>query len=138
VSVMQLPITTDILLLYPSESLRNQIDLWSVRHPEQQVGASFERSLPEIRQLLQHTGVALVDATMDAAQATDAFLQAVARLGANAVSVYTEATNDDLELIARMRGSLFLLGPLFDEQWEEHLGRQLGLEEDRQDMRAAA
>ena len=61
----------------------------------------------------------MVDATEDPAQATDAFLQAVARLGAAAVTMYTEAAHDDLELFVRMRGSMFLLGPLLDQQWEE-------------------
>ncbi|KKK48616.1 hypothetical protein LCGC14_3143320, partial [marine sediment metagenome] len=40
---------------------------------------SFERSLPEIRKLLRVSSTVLVDATEDPSQATDAFLQAVAR-----------------------------------------------------------
>ncbi len=69
---------------------------------------------------------ALVDATEDAARAREVFLRAVARLGAGAVVMYTETMHDALEVFVRVRGSLFLLGPLFDEQWEEYLARLLG------------
>lgn len=124
-SVLHLPDTADILLLFPGESLLGQISLWSRRHPERQVQASFERSLPEIRSLLRHAGASLVDATEDPGMATDAFLQAVTRLGADAVTMYTEVMHDDLELFVRVRGSLFLQGPLFDEQWEEYFDRLL-------------
>ncbi len=124
-SVLNFPATADLLLLYPGESLMDQISLWTPRHPERQVATSFERSLPKIRTLLRNAGAAMVDATEDPSQATDAFLQAVARLGAGDVAMYTEVLHEGLELFARVRGSLFLLGPLFDEQWEEFLERWL-------------
>jgi hypothetical protein len=125
VSILHLPATADVLLLYPSCSLKDQIVVWASRHPERQVETSFERSLPEIRKLLRNAGAAMIDATADPGQATDAFLQAVARLGADAVVMYTEKMYDDLELFVRVRSSLFLLGPLFDEQWEEFFDRSL-------------
>jgi hypothetical protein len=118
-SLLHLPATTDILLLYPGQSLLDQVDLWAAQHPERQLEVSRERSLPEIRDLLRHSGAAVADATEDPAQATDAFLQAVTRLGRSAVAMYTEVMHDDLELFVRMQGSLFLLGPLYEEQWEE-------------------
>lgn len=118
-SIVYRPATADVLLLYPGESLRAQTDVWAAQHPERQVEASFERSLPEIRKLLRNAGASLVDATEDPSQATDAFLQAVARLGAGAVAMYSEASDDGLELFVRVRGSLFILGPLFDEYWDE-------------------
>ena len=109
----------DVLLLYPGESFRDQIGLWAFRHPQRGVNMSCERSLPGIRQLLRRARTTVVDATEDPAQATDAFLQAVARLGAASATMYTEAAHDDLERFVRMRGSLFLLGPLSDQQWED-------------------
>ena len=124
-SVLHLPVTSDVLLLYPGESLKDQIDVWTLRHPDRQVVTSFVRSLPEIRRLLRYAGASLVDATEDPAQATDAFLQAVARLGARAVTMYSETMHEGLELFARMQGSLFLAGPLFDEQWEDLFERLL-------------
>jgi hypothetical protein len=113
------PVTADLLLLYPAESLKKQISRWALQHPERQVDVSFERSLAKIRHLLRYTDATLLDATHDPAMATEAFLQAVACLGADAVAVYTETLHDDLELFVRLRGVPFFLGPLFDEQWEE-------------------
>jgi hypothetical protein len=113
------PATADVLLLYPGQSLRDQMALWRGRHPQRRVQVSCERSLPEIRRLLHRAESTIVDATEDPCKATDAFLQSVARLGAGAVTMYTECGCNDLELFVRMRGSLFLLGPLFEEEWED-------------------
>jgi hypothetical protein len=118
VSVLHLPATGDILLLYPGESLRDQIRLWRGRRLGRRIETSFEKSLPEIRGLLRHAGAALVDATDDPSQAADALLQAVTRLGANAAAVYSERMHDGLELFVRVRGSMFLLGPLLDDEWD--------------------
>jgi hypothetical protein len=119
VSVLHLPATADVLLFYPGESLGDQFGLWSSHHLARQIETSFERSLPEIRRLLRDVGIVLIDATEDPSQATDAFLQAVTQLGANAVTMYTERMHDDLEMFVRTHGSLFVLGPLFEQQWDE-------------------
>ena len=124
-SVLHFSTTADVLLFYPGESLKDQLGLWSSRHSDRQVETSFERSLPEIRRLLRNAGAALIDATEDPSQATDAFLQAVTQLGANAVTMYTERMHDDLEMFVRVRGSLFILGPLFEQQWDELIERLL-------------
>jgi hypothetical protein len=79
----------------------------------------------DLRMLLRYAGTALVDATENPGRAREVFLRAVARLGAGAVVVYTETMHDALEVFVRLRGSLFLLGPLFDEQWEEYFARLL-------------
>ena len=118
-SILHLPSTADVLLLYPGDSLRDQIRSWSQQHPWRQVETSFERSLPEIRKLLRVSSTVLVDATDDPSQATDAFLQAIARLGSHAVAMYSEETPDGLELFVRLHGPLFILGPLFAHQWAE-------------------
>jgi hypothetical protein len=108
----------DVLLLYPKESLIDQIDLWSQRHPERCVKTSIERSLPRIRSLLHCVDMVTIDATYNPSQATDALLQAMMCLGASKVAMYTEVMHDGLELFIRTHGSLFFLGPLFAEQWE--------------------
>ena len=129
-SVLHLPVTADVLLLCPGASLKDQVDLWAVRHPEWRVERSQGWSPPETRPLLRYAGTALVDATADPVRAREAFLLAVARLGASAVAMYTETMHtetmhDSLELFVRVRGALFLLGPLGDEQWEEYFQRTL-------------
>lgn len=118
-SILHLPSTADVLLLYPGDSLRDQVRCWSQQHPWRHVTTSFERSLPEIRKLLRVSNTALVDATDDPSLATDAFLQAITRLGSNAVAMYSEKTPDGLELFVRLHGPLFLLGPLVAHQWAE-------------------
>ena len=124
--VLHLPVATDVLLLYPGVSLQNQIGLWAMRHSRRHVEASLGWSQRDQRVLLRYARTALVDATEDAARARKVFLRAVANLGAGAVVMYTETMHDALEVFVRVRGSLFLLGPLLDEQWEECLARLLG------------
>ena len=96
-----------------------------MRHPQRHVEACLGWSQEDQRVLLRYARAALVDATEDAARAREMFLRAVASLGAGAVVMYTEIMHDALELFVRLRGSLFLLGPLFDEQWEEYFARLL-------------
>ena len=124
-SVLHLPVTTDVLLLYPGESLKDQIGRWAMRHPEWRVETAAEWMPMEVRARLRSASAAVVDATEDPARAREVFVRAVARLGANAVVMYTERMHDALELFVRRRGSLFLLGPLFHEQWEESFQRWL-------------
>ena len=124
-SILHLPSTADVLLLYPGDSLRDQVRYWSQQYPLWRVETSFERSLPEIRELLRGSSTALVDATDDPSLATDAFLQAVARLGSDSVAMYSEETPDGLELFVRLHGPLFILGPLFAHQWAEFFERFL-------------
>ena len=73
VNTIDFPAAANILLLYPGESLRNQIGLWASRCFDRRVDVSFERSLPEIRSLLPYADMVVVDATEDPSQATDAF-----------------------------------------------------------------
>jgi hypothetical protein len=117
VNTIHFSITTNVLLMYASRSLKNQMDSWTSGRPEWQAEVSFERSLPAIRKLLRRVDAVLVDATEDPAQATDALLQAIGRLGTASVAMYTETAHDGLELFTRIQGSLFFLGPLSDSEW---------------------
>lgn len=137
-SVLHLPVSADVLLFYPGRSLGDQLGPWAARHTDRLIEMCFERSLPEIREALKNVGIVVIDATEDPAQATDAFLQAVARLGANAVMMYTERMHDDLEMFARVHGSLFVLGPLFEYQWDELIGRMLGVKDRQLGIQRAA
>jgi len=82
---------------------------------------SFERSLPGIRKWLRRAALAVIDASEDPAQASDAFLQSVSVLRADSVAVYAERTHEGLELLVRMLGAPLLLGPMGMEEWEEFL-----------------
>ncbi|MBN1394890.1 MAG: hypothetical protein JW959_07695 [Pirellulales bacterium] len=124
-NVVRLSPAADLLLLYPGESLQDQIRTWGARRPRRRVKISSESSLPAIRKLLRTAETAIVDAGDDPCRASDAFLQAVARLGAEAVAVYSEATHEGLESFVRQHGSLFILGPLFARQWADFFQRFL-------------
>ena len=118
-NTLTVPTTSDVLLMYPGVSLTDQVQAWAGRHPDCQMAVSYERSLPKIRKLLDHAQSAVVDGTDDPSLAADTFLQAVARQGTDAVTMYTEKTNGDLELLVRVRGSPFLLGPMSEDEWDE-------------------
>jgi hypothetical protein len=118
VSSPQASAVADVLLLHPAKSLSSQIARWAGQRPELRVATSFARKLPEIRKALDLSATAVVDATEDPCLAAEGFLQAVAQLGAGAVTMYTEITHRDLESLVRVQGSLFLLGPMWPDQWE--------------------
>jgi hypothetical protein len=116
---------SEIVVFYPSGSLEEQVGAWAERHPECGVASSFVRSLTGIRQTLRNADLALLDATVDAARTMPAFAQAVAKLGAGRVAMYTETMHAWLELAVRIRGVLLLFGPLSGQQWDDFFGKML-------------
>jgi hypothetical protein len=104
---------------YPTESLSRQAGLWAHKHEDCEIVPVFGRSALEIRRSLHGADAVLVDASDDHAQAIELFSQAVARLGARRVAVYTERMHEGLELFVRTQGAWLLLGPLGETQWEE-------------------
>lgn len=119
------PSQSEIVVFYPSGSLEQQVGAWAERHPECGVASSFVRSLAGIRQSLRNADVALLDATVDAARTMPAFAQAVAKLGAGRVAMYTETMHKWLELAVRIRGVLLLFGPLSGQQWDDFFAKML-------------
>ena len=116
---------SNIVVFYPGDSLTEQVAAWIEGHPDCSLETSLARSLPGIRKALRNADVALLDATADPSRAWEAFSQAVARLGACSVAVYTETMHAWLELAVRIRGVLLLLGPLSSGQWEGFFERML-------------
>lgn len=116
---------SDIVLFYPGASLTDQVAGWSERHPQCSLEVSFAKTVPGIRQALSSADAAVLDATADPGQAMAAFSQAVAKLGAYSVAVYTERMHEWLELSVRIRGALLLLGPMDSSQWEGLFDRLL-------------
>jgi hypothetical protein len=108
-------------MFYPSCLLASQINDWAERHGGCCTAVSFERTLPGIRKRLRRAALAVIDATDDPAQASDAFLQAIGVLKADSVAVYSEKTHEGLETLVRMLGAPLLLGPMSVEDWEDYL-----------------
>jgi hypothetical protein len=110
-----------IVIFYPGRLMAGQIHQWAERYGGCRTAVSFERTLPGIRRHLRRAELAVINATDDPAQASDAFLQSVGMLGAQSVAVYTEKTHDGLELLVRTQGAPFLLGPMSMTEWEDFL-----------------
>jgi hypothetical protein len=110
-----------IVLFYPGSLLAGQIHDWAEQHGGCRATVSFERSLPGIRKWARRAALAIIDASSDPAQGTDAFLQSVNMLTSDAVAVYTEKMHDGLELMVRTFGAPLLLGPMNVNEWEEFL-----------------
>ena len=110
-----------IVLFYPGRLLADQIHAWAQQYGGCRAAVSFERSLPGIRKWVRHAKLAVIDASSDPAQGTDAFLQSVNILTSDAVAVYTEKMHYGLELLVRMFGAPLLLGPMSMEEWEAFL-----------------
>ena len=101
-----------IVLFYPGSLLAGQIHDWAEQHGGCRATVSYERSLPGIRRWARRAALAIIDASSDPAQGTDAFLQSVSMLTSDAVAVYTEKMHDGLELLVRTFGAPLLLGPM--------------------------
>ena len=110
-----------IVLFYPGCLLAGQIHDWADQHGGCRAAVSFERTLPGIRRWARRAALAIIDASLDPAQGTDAFLQSVSMLTSDAVAVYTEKMHDGLELLVRTFGAPLLLGPMSTEEWEDFL-----------------
>ena len=109
------------MLFYPGFLLAGQIHDWAEQHGGCRATISFERTLPGIRRWARRAALAIIDASSDPAQGTDAFLQSVSMLTSDAVAVYTEKMHDGLELLVRTFGAPLLLGPMSVNEWEEFL-----------------
>jgi hypothetical protein len=110
-----------IVMFYPGRLLANQVNDWAERHGGCRTAVSYERTLPGIRKRLRRSAFALIDATIDPSQASDAFLQAIGVLRADSVAVYTEHMHQGLETLVRVLGAPLLLGPMAMEELEDFL-----------------
>jgi hypothetical protein len=116
---------TDIVMFYPGDSMLEQVTGWAESRPDCNFMVSFANSLQEIRETLGGAEIALLDATVDPSRTMKAFSEAVTRIGAYSVAVYTERMHQWLELAVRVRGALLLLGPLGKDEWEGFFQRML-------------
>jgi hypothetical protein len=111
--------TPQIILFYPSLSLRGQLQSWSEQRGGRQMQISFERSLAGIRRQVRRVDFVLVDATEDPAQASDAYFQVYKTVGPESMAVYTESVHDGLEFMVRRLGVTLLLGPMSASEWDD-------------------
>jgi hypothetical protein len=116
---MTLRATPQIVLFYPSASLRGQLQGWSDQRGGRQLQISFERSLAGIRRQIHRADFVLVDATEDPAPASDAYSQIHKIVGPDSMSVYTDVVHEGLEILVRRLGVTLLLGPMSVSEWDD-------------------
>jgi hypothetical protein len=105
------------LLLFASESLLDQVDrVWSLLAPP---GVTLCRATggAELRRALAGCRRALIDATDAPDAAREALALGLDRPGRENLAVYTETMHAGLELFARTRGVIVLLGPMSLMEW---------------------
>ena len=118
--------TSEVVMFYAEQSLLFQLAEWVRQHPAYSLRVVSARSEGAIDSAVADAALAIIDAAENPGRAIDALQIAAARLGHDNVVVYTERTNDALEVVVRVRGSKLLLGPMTALEWEaffEHLDR---------------
>lgn len=108
----------DIVLFYPGELLVEQVGAWAARHPGFKVIVSFSSLPTGIRSAADSAAVGVIDATKHPETAMAALRHVMTRLGPESVAFYTEIMHPLLEMFVRVRGSLLLLGPMSDDEWD--------------------
>jgi len=108
----------EVVLFHPTGSLLSQVAQWSEQMPGVSLRVVRPTAVGSVRSTLTVPCVALIDATANLRSALAA-VESVAALGrAKSAAVYTETMHDGLELFARMRAVLVLLGPMESDDWD--------------------
>lgn len=110
--------TREVVLFYAEQSLLFQLAEWVHDHPAYSLRVASARAVGGIDSAVADAALAIIDAAENPAGAIDVLEIAAARLGHDNVVVYTERTNDALEVVVRVRGSKLLLGPMSALEWE--------------------
>ena len=108
----------EVVLFHASQALVLQVADWIQKHSEFSLRLVSAKTPVEIDAAMDSAAVAIVDGTEQPDLAVDVLEIAVDRLGRERAAAYTERTNNDLEIQVRVRGSLFLPGPMSSIEWE--------------------
>ncbi|NQU25375.1 MAG: hypothetical protein HQ567_29165 [Candidatus Nealsonbacteria bacterium] len=107
-----------VALLYPGDSLVQQMSAYRGERPACEFQSSQADSPSELHKLFQNTAISVIDATSDPDRAVAALDLATERSDGHYSAAYTEKVHEGLELSVRSRGALLLLGPLSQLDWE--------------------
>ena len=117
---------SSVVLLHAGESLLKQITRWGQLRPDADIQLAASALPSTLRPLLSGAIAAVIDATEqpEAAMQTLAGILAVLQRTEAQVklSVYTEAAHEGLEMFVRLRGILFLIGPMGPLEWDGFFG----------------
>lgn len=105
------PSYRDIVLYYPTEPLLLQITEWLRDHPYYHIRVVSSRRKRSVVAALESAAAALIDATDRPDAAMDALRHLVGANWPHPI-VYTDHADEALELFVRVRGAIFLTGPV--------------------------
>ena len=114
----------DLVLFCPCESLRKQLDVYT------QDGRTFRVRATEIDGAAEATvaaTAAVIDATEDPSGAEGAMELVLEQIGPSRTLLYTERSLPELEILARVSGVMFVLGPLDPMEWDASLAHLAGM-----------
>lgn len=112
----------DIALYYPTESLLLQVAQWVHTHPYYHLRLVCSVHRGSVLAALKEAAAAIIDAT-ERPDAAANMLEQIGKTARSRVVVYTEFPHEGLELFVRVRGVMFLLGPMEPEHWESFFER---------------
>jgi len=120
--------SSGICLLYPSRSLLWQVWEWIQGRGQEQFHLLAANTADGVRDFLRGGSIALIDGSEHPSLAAEALDTALPELGSERVVVYSERTNQELEILTRTCRAHFLLGPMNPAEWNDLftvLNRQL-------------
>ncbi len=106
------------VVFFPGNSLMHQVSSWGGENSHHDFEFCFPVSVDEIQAAIGERSVSIIDATEDPARAASTLMHAMAESEHGLAVVYTELMHRGLEMFARSRGALFLLGPLDNAAWK--------------------
>jgi len=109
---------TDIVVIYGGASLLEQLGACLGGDGAGCLRVVSSRTAPAIDAAADDAAAVIVDATSAPGAAADAVERVLARIGPGPLAVYTERPHEGLELFVRVRGAMFLLGPMERSEWE--------------------
>lgn len=110
-----------VVLMYPTQSLLDQVTDLVSSSPAFSVDPTYPLGDEAIRHAAMEGDIVVVDATQYTSATRHALELILQQMEPEQVAVYTERTDVGLEVFVRVRGVLFLLGPMSREEWEGFL-----------------
>jgi hypothetical protein len=108
----------ETVLFYPGQSLLEQVTEWMRRHRDVSLRLVTSRGIDAVREPVKGASMVVIDATEHPDMAGGALPRVLKMVPIRQAAVYTERTNHGLEIFVRMRGVMFLLGPMTRLEWE--------------------
>lgn len=108
----------EVVLFYSGESLVQQIADLDCARRDLSIRLASSVGSSGVKAALAEASVVIIDATERFPQALDVLQIALWQMRRESLAVYTERAHAGLEMFVRLRGVLFLLGPMSRQEWQ--------------------